>query len=340
MQRNHTPHDSADCSTIAARIYQAIEATEAQQPARGHLGASIIGHHCDRYIWLSFRKAFKSQCKGRILRLFRRGQLEEAPVHADLRAIGYHVTTVDPVTSRQLAFAIGHFAGSCDGIITNLAQDGTPTMLEIKTHSRKSFADLVAKGVAKSKPQHYAQMQVYCQAFDCPQALYFAVNKDTDEIYTELVQHDPIESMRLCAKAQALIADTSPPPRCTDNPTWYQCKMCDANTLCHETKLTTELHCRTCAYSTPTPEGQWHCEHWQAAIPDMAAQMAGCDSHLIHPELTPWPYQVQDSRVIWLTPHGEIDSAKYKSREIVANAQACALNVRAPYEQFGGEIVG
>lgn len=339
MQRNHTPPDSADHNTIAARIYRALEAAEAKQPQRGHLGASLIGHHCDRYIWLSFRKAFKSQFKGRLLRLFRRGQMEESPVHADLAAIGYDVATTDPETGRQFAFAIGHFAGSCDGIITNHTPN-TLTLLEIKTHSSKSFSDLATKGVTKSKPQHMAQMQVYCQAFDCPQALYFAANKDTDDIYTELVQHDPIESMRLFNKAQTLIAEPSPPPRITENATWFECKMCDAHALCHETKLTTELHCRTCAYSTPTPEGQWHCEHWQAAIPSMEAQMAGCDNHLIHPELTPWPYQVQDSRVIWLTPHGEIDSAKYKSREIVANAQACAMNVRGPYEQFGGEIVG
>jgi len=340
MQCNHTPQDSDNCSTIAERIYSALQAAESQQPPRGHLGASLIGHHCDRYIWLSFRKAFKTEFPGRVLRLFRRGHLEEPQVYADLAAIGYNVITHNPVTGKQLAFTEGHFAGSCDGIITNLAQDSTPTLLEIKTHSRKSFEDVKAKGVEKSKPQHYAQMQVYCRAMQCPQALYFAVNKDTDEIYTEIVQHDDATSSKLFAKAQAIIADASPPPRCTENPTWYLCKFCDAHTVCHETKLTTELHCRTCAHSTPTPDGAWHCEHWNAAIPNLSAQMAGCDNHLIHPELTPWPYKLQDNRVIWMTPHGEIDSDKYKSREIVANAAACAIGVKDLYAQFSAEIVG
>ena len=34
---------------------------------------------------------------------------------------------------------------------------------EFKTHSAKSFAELVAKGVVLAKPQHAAQMQVYMQ---------------------------------------------------------------------------------------------------------------------------------------------------------------------------------
>lgn len=333
-------HDSADCTTIAQRIYSALEKKEEASQPRGHLGASLIGHRCERFIWLSFHAAFKREFPGRILRLFRRGNLEEQQVYADLESIGLQVVTIDPATGRQWSFAIGHFAGSCDGLITNFSQDGEPTLLEIKTHSVKSFADLKAKGVAKSKPQHYTQMQVYCQAFDCPQALYFAVCKDTDEIYTEIVQHDPIESMRLFYKAQRIIADPAPPPRITDNPTWYECKMCDAHDLCHASKLTAEVHCRTCAYSTPMADGQWQCEHWQCAIPTMEAQMAGCDNHLLHPMLTPWEYKQTDSAIIWLTPHGEIDSSKYKSREIIANATARAANVRGPYEQFDAEIVG
>jgi hypothetical protein len=33
-------------------------------------------------------------------------------------------------------------------------------MVEFKTHSARSFRELKVKGVATSKPQHWAQMQI------------------------------------------------------------------------------------------------------------------------------------------------------------------------------------
>ena len=46
------------------------------QEHRPHMGASLIGHNCDRYIWLTWRWAHKPEFKGRILRLFSTGQRE------------------------------------------------------------------------------------------------------------------------------------------------------------------------------------------------------------------------------------------------------------------------
>lgn len=44
------------------------------EPPRPHMGCSLLGHPCDRYLWLSFRWASQEQFSGRMLRLFRRGQ--------------------------------------------------------------------------------------------------------------------------------------------------------------------------------------------------------------------------------------------------------------------------
>ena len=52
-----------------------------QEKPRPHMGCSILGHPCDRYLWLSFRWAVIEKFKGRILRLFRRGQLEENTIN-------------------------------------------------------------------------------------------------------------------------------------------------------------------------------------------------------------------------------------------------------------------
>ena len=58
---------------------------------RPHLGASLLGHSCDRWLWLSFKWAVQPTFNGRILRLFRRGHNEEATIISDLRAIGLKI---------------------------------------------------------------------------------------------------------------------------------------------------------------------------------------------------------------------------------------------------------
>ena len=144
-------------------IFAAYEA-DADDGFRAHLGASLIGRECERALWYGFRWTTRLRHPGRMLRLFETGQREEARLVANLRRIGATVLEVDPETGRQFQVAAhgGHFGGSIDGLALGLPEaPKTWHVLEFKTHSRKSFTALAAKGVEESKPQHFAQMQVY-----------------------------------------------------------------------------------------------------------------------------------------------------------------------------------
>lgn len=323
--------------TIAKRIYKALEEKNAQETPRPHLGASIIGHDCDRFIWLSFRWAIANDFEGRILRLFRRGQEEESNVFRDLAAAGIEVKPFN--SGKQWSIKDGHFGGSLDGIIMGGVPEAPMKqhVLEIKTHSRKSFDDVEKQGVMKSKPQHYAQMQVYMLHTGIDRALYFAVCKDDDRIYTERVRLDKDFAQTMTDRAQRLIASDRPPAPISPDPSWYQCKMCNAHDLCHISKLTKQVNCRTCCQSTARPDGRWFCEHWQSEIP-ADNQLTGCDQHLLHPDLVPgWAYN--DG---WITPCGTITDA-YSSSEIVANWKACATGdkgIEAIKQAFGAKVVG
>lgn len=279
--------------SLIAKIDAAHEAK--QDHPRPHMGASVIGHPCDRWIWLSFRWAVIEKFPGRILRLFRRGQLEERTVHEDLRLAGCNVSTINPETRKQWNFGDGHFGGSCDGIITGGLPEAPKTqhIIEIKTHSAKSFKDVQAKGVKESKPPHWAQLQVYMAAFEVDRALYYAVNKDSDDIYTERVEFDAQAAEGLMERAQRLIAADRMPEPLSADPTWYECKYCAAHDFCHGSKMTQQVNCRTCANSTAERDGRWTCAHWGMDIPDVDAQRNGCDSHLLHPDLVPpdWKYE-------------------------------------------------
>lgn len=254
---------------------------------RFHLGASGIGKKCERELWYGFRKAFKNLFPGRILRLFRRGHHEEHWVVQDLRSIGCVISgALDDQMDLELA---PHFGGSPDGVIHSGVPEApkTPHVLEIKTHSLKSFQDLQKQGVAKSKPVHVAQMQCYMHGLNIKRALYVAVCKNDDQLYIERIEYDKKMAEDLIEKAKRIIkADRIPDPISTD-PSWWECKFCPARDLCHGKQPTDQINCRTCAHSTPEDDGRWHCAKWDNKIP-RKTELVGCDSHVLHPDLVPW----------------------------------------------------
>ena len=266
-------------------IYQAYE-RDANNGFRPHLGASIIGKECERALWLDFRWVTRATFSGRMLRLFETGQLEEDRLVSNLRSIGATVMDVNPKNGRQWQVQEhgGHFGGSLDGLAIDIPEaPKTWHVCEFKTHNIKSFTALKKDGVQKSKPQHYAQMQVYMHLFGTTRALYLAVCKDTDEVYAERFCADPEEGKRLLAKAKRIIEAAQPLTRINDDPTWYQCRMCNHHHNCHEGDLA-ERNCRTCLHVTPILDGQWQCERLSRFI-SVAEQRQGCFSHLFIPDL-------------------------------------------------------
>ena len=313
-------------NTIESLIDKTHE-NRAQKP-RPHMGASMLGHPCDRWLWLSFRWAVQPIFPGRILRLFRRGHQEEPNIINDLRSIGVMVQNLETQTNVNFG---SHVSGSVDAVI----EGGVPEAMqkrhigEFKTHSLKSFNDMEAKGVEKSKPEHFAQMQVYMHGTGIDRALYVAVCKDNDRIYTERVRYNKEIAEKLVERGKRIaLSERMPPPISTD-PSWYQCKFCAAHSFCHETQLTEHVNCRTCAHSTSKDDSTWHCERWNNGIA-LEYQYDGCESHTLHPDLVPW--QMKDSSLDWIAiyeidghdvSNGEPDANIYSSKEILANPTGC-----------------
>lgn len=267
-------------------IYTAYEARQGDG-FREHLGASLIGKPCARALWFDFRWVTASRFPGRILRLFETGQREEDRLVANLRATGATVLEVDPDTGRQFRVEAhgGHFGGSLDGVALGLLEaPKTWHVVEFKTHSLKSFADLVAKGVVASKPQHAAQMQIYMHLTGLTRAMYVAVCKDTDALHIERIDVDPDGATRLLDKAKRTIEAQHPPARISDNPTWFECRMCSHHAACH-TGEAAVVNCRTCLHSTAV-DGGWHCARHDRMV-DAQEQRRACARHLFIPDLVP-----------------------------------------------------
>jgi len=154
------------------------------------------------------------------------------------------------------------------------------------------FKEMQKLGVKKSKPEHYAQMQIYMKwSIDefgedgCKRALYIVVNKDNDDIYTERIEFDKDEAQAIIDKALAVITATEPPVGISNDPSWYECKFCDYHSICHGTDVPAPT-CRSCAHATPEMDGnaRWSCSVHQNDIP-VPTQRTGCDSHRYIPIL-------------------------------------------------------
>lgn len=325
------------------------------EPPRPHMGCSQLGHPCDRWLWLSFRWAVQPKFPGRILRLFRRGQMEEAVIVSDLRAIGLDVRHTG---SNQMRVSLApHISGSIDAIIVSGVPEAPRKrhVAEFKTHSLKSFSDLEKNGVEKSKPEHWVQMQLYMHGTKIDRAWYFAVCKDDDHIYTERVRYQKEVAEKYIERGRRIaLSDRMPEPISTD-PSWYQCKkMCPAyGVVCHrENDWTKYLHvnCRTCAHSTAKEDSTWRCEYYDADGIPVEFQRQGCDGHVLHPDLVPW--MMKDSPWPWIAVYeiegrdvanGEGDWHVYTSREILANPTACSLGdeyIEELRATFDARIVG
>lgn len=268
--------------TVAA-VYRAYEDKQ-DDGYRFHLGASLIGDPCDRSLFYSFRWATVRAFEGRLLRLFDTGNKEEARFVADLRSAGVEVYDFDfenPDKQISVRDEFGHFGGSLDGVGLGLLEAPmTWHVLEFKTHGEKSFKELVAKKVQKSKPRHYAQMQVYMHFMGMTRAYYLAKNKNTDELYSERVHYDIEFATRMVAKANRVIKTSELPAKLSNDPGWFECKFCDHHEVCHG-EAKPARHCRSCLHSTPIEGGEWDCAKFGQIPRDV--QQKGCVWHLYNP---------------------------------------------------------
>jgi len=300
----------------------------AERP-RPHFGAAMAGKKCDRELWLSFRWAVKPEFPGRILRMFRRGHNEENWVVADLKAAGIRITHTGKMQKR-VTFGC-HISGSLDGIITDGVPEAPtkPHVAEFKTHNLKSFTDMQKNGVEKSKPVHYAQLQLYMHGTKIDRALYVAVCKDDDNLYIERVRYDKKFAKELLERSKRIVLSERMPDGISADPSWFECKFCDSYSFCHETKLTKEVNCRTCAHVTAEEDGSWSCARHESGDIPTKFQVDGCDSHVLHPDLVPWEMgeSTDPHEAVYIINgepirNGEGDAYTYASSEIIANPDA------------------
>ncbi len=268
-------------NTIKNIVESINESCSINSNHRKHLGASVIGDDCLRKLWYIFNHAYTTKINGKLSRIFSRGQEEEQRVENILKKSGYQVITTashgeNKGKQHSISSINGHFGGSLDGAVYGFDDIEEWHVLEIKTHNDKSFKDLQKKGVMLSHFNHYVQMQIYIHFTKMNHALYFAVNKNTDEIYVERVSYDENCALDMIDKAKMIIESTTAPKRISERKDWFKCKMCDFSKLCHGDDHA-DINCRTCVFSEASKNGTWHCKKFNKNADNV------CDSHIYNP---------------------------------------------------------
>jgi hypothetical protein len=268
-------------STAMVKAVDAAIEADNTEGYRSHLGASVIGNECLRYLFYHFRWMHREVHSGQMLRLFQVGHGLETRVRYWLTQIGFEFIDNLP-NGEQIRFSdlSEHFGGSVDGIFIAPRWGITePTLLECKTSKTGSeFDNLDKKGMRDTKEQHYIQNSVYGKGLNLRNVLYVCENKNDSDWFFELLPLDMQVAENAYKKASFVIFETTTPPRkISEKRNFFKCNMCSMRGLCHD-GVTPDVNCRSCQNATPAPEGQWLCNHWGQIIPKDAILNA-CSEH-------------------------------------------------------------
>lgn len=246
------------------------------------LYGSSIGEECERDLWMRFRRVTaRKRHDGRTDRIFETGNLYEERNKSYLRAIGCEVSG----DQERVIFLNGLLRGRIDGRVIGVpGAEKTEHLWENKALNDKSFEDFRHRGVEKSKPIYYAQIQLYMAGLGLERCLFMVTNKNNDAIACERVKADPLAAAAIIAKAERIAFADSPPPKQES----YACRWCRNKGVCQDGEWA-RVNCRTCLSFDVGRDGKFRCaHHGNAELKDFTA----CPDHLYIPDLVPNAEQI------------------------------------------------
>ena len=243
---NHRPTLSEKLTEL---IDQALIHEQAQRQPRSYLGASRIGVEC--YLQLQYEYTHTPKDEGfssRILRIFEAGHVFEELAINWLRMADIHlITRKSDGSPFGFSAAGGRIQGHVDGIIASAPESlgfRPPMLWECKSLNAKSWKDTVKQGLTKSKPVYAAQIALYqaymessVESISTNPALFTAINKDTAELYFELVPFDSALAQEASDRAVNILKATEAGewlPRISPSHSHNNCKVCSWQDTCRK----------------------------------------------------------------------------------------------------------
>ena len=211
-------------------------AAAAMELPRSYLGASIIGHECDRQV--QFDWWVRPLLPARVKSIFGRGHFFEKRMREQLIAAGFVFASSEALEFTALE---GYFRGHADGVVIAApampgAYLATPCVWECKALNAKNWRAVSRDGLTKVFPRYSIQIALY-QFYlgKTNPALVTCFNSDTCEALHFTLSFNEERAQRETDRAAMIIAATRAGellPRFTANPEDFRCKICSHRERC------------------------------------------------------------------------------------------------------------
>ena len=206
---------------------------------RSYLGASIIGHECDREV--QFSSWVRPLLPARVKSIFARGHFFEARIREQLISAGFAFA---PPSALEFSALDGYLQGHADGIIIAApAMPGvyfaTPCVWECKALNAKNWRAVSRDGLTKVFPRYSTQVAVYQRFLNTINpALITCANSDSCETLHFRLPFSATRAANAIERAERIIAATRIGellPRFTNDPNDLRCRLCSHKQKCWRT---------------------------------------------------------------------------------------------------------
>tara|TARA_R110000803_G_scaffold8287_1_gene26624 strand:- start:847 stop:1638 length:792 start_codon:yes stop_codon:yes gene_type:complete len=233
---------SEEIKKISDVIDKSIVDNNKKKQKRKYLGGSSLGEECSRkiqYRFMGINPDKEKEFNAKTLRIFQFGHEIEDMKAEWIKQSGFDLRTVDK-QGEQFGFSIAddQIKGHIDGVICGGPVElNYPMLWECKSANDKKFKEFTRVGVTKANPTYAAQIAVYQAYMDLHEnpALFTVMNKNTCEIYYELVPFDKELAQRISDKGVNILIATKASdmlPRIAHNKEYFTCKWCEFNKTC------------------------------------------------------------------------------------------------------------
>lgn len=230
--------------SVNALINEALQKEPKEQ--RNYIGASLLGDPCARRIAYTFSGTEPdTPATGEQLRTFEMGHHLEPLIASWLQKAGFQLKTQDK-NGKQFGFGQasqgspktdvfgdgvnGKIQGHIDGVITRgPLKVKYPLLWECKTMKAAIWRELTKNKLEVINERYYAQVQLYMAYMKFKDCLFTSLNKDTAELYHELIPFDGKAASYYSDRAVRIvqsIENQEEESRLTRNSDYFECKMC------------------------------------------------------------------------------------------------------------------
>lgn len=211
------------------------------------------GDVCERALFYEYKQYPQDEGKGfggDLYRIFGMGHDAEERIAQYLRLAGFNLLTEKANGGGQFGFeklpdpetGIPRMRGFADGVFidgpSELAGQTLvyPFLWECKALNDKKWKEMVSKGVMKSHPKYYAQVQLYMGVLNLTQspALITAMNRNTGELHYEFVQYNEAHAQQVIDRGIRVVSTKHPLelPRINNDWTQVPCTWCAYRSTC------------------------------------------------------------------------------------------------------------